>query len=178
MNWKKTHEKDCSINYSGSSGGMESEGAVRIFERSIPTRGLKYTTFVGDGDSSTYQVVSQHMKDKYGSRYEVKKEECLGHVQKRMGNALRNFVRDMKGKELNYGKTVGGAGCLTKNRIDSLQRYYGNAIRENAGALITKRQQKEQLLQTRKAKQQSQVNENLMLINQKMIFLKLSCLCL
>ena len=37
---------------------MESAGAVRIFERSIARRGLKYTTFVGDGDSSIFQVLS------------------------------------------------------------------------------------------------------------------------
>ena len=136
IDWKENHRENCLINYSGSSGGMESEGAVRIFERSIARRGLKYTTFVGNGDSSTFQAVSQRMKKKYGSRYDVKKEECLGHIQKRMGNALRNLTRDMKGKKLDDGKTVGGAGRLTKNKIDALQRYYGKAIRENADTSV------------------------------------------
>ena len=71
---------------------MEAEGAVRMFSRSISTRHLKYITFVGDGDSSTYQVVKEAMNEKYGSRYSVQKEECLRHVQKRMGNALRSMV--------------------------------------------------------------------------------------
>ena len=40
-----------------------------------------------------------------------------------MGNALRNLVRDMKGKKLADGKTVGGKGRLTHDRIDSFQSF-------------------------------------------------------
>ena len=38
--WKASH--NCKINHKGSSGSMETVGAVRIFERSVATRGLKY----------------------------------------------------------------------------------------------------------------------------------------
>ena len=36
-----------------SAGSMETARAVRIFERSLATRELKYTKMLGDGDSST-----------------------------------------------------------------------------------------------------------------------------
>ena len=133
--WKEKHEPVCQINFEGSSGGMEGAGAAEIFKRSIKKRGLKYVTFVGDGDSDTFKVVKDEMEKVYGTRYPVKKEECIGHVQKRMGNALRNLLKDMKGKKMSDNKTIGGRGRLTKERIDSIQRFYGNAIRANCGYL-------------------------------------------
>ena len=41
--WKAKHKSSCQISYEGSSGGMEGSGAVNIFQRSITSRGLKYT---------------------------------------------------------------------------------------------------------------------------------------
>jgi len=37
------------------------------------------------------------MAAKYGDKYTVVKE-CVGHVQKRMGTALRKYKKDMKGR--------------------------------------------------------------------------------
>ena len=116
--WEEKHSNICQINYEGSSGGMEGDGALKIFERSISERNLKYTTFVGDGDSDTYKVVRDGIAKIYGGRYKVIKEECIGHIQKRMGNALRTYKRDGKGKKLADGKTIGGKGRLTKERIN------------------------------------------------------------
>ena len=134
-NWKAKHEHLCQINYQGSSGGMEGAGAIKIFQRSIANRGLKYTTFVGDGDSDTFKVVCEEIDKLYGKRYKIVKEECIGHIQKRMGNALRALLKDMKGRKMSDNKTIGGKGRLTKERIDSFQRFYGNAIRANSGNL-------------------------------------------
>ena len=129
--WKRKHELTCYINCEGSSGGLEGKGAVNIIKRSIKNRGLKYVTFVGDGDSDTFKVVHDEMTRLYGERYQVRKEECIGHIQKHMGNALRTLLRDMKGQKMSDGRSLGGKGRLTKERIDSFQRYYGNAIRRN-----------------------------------------------
>ena len=52
--WKEEHQPKCEINHHGSSEDMEATAAVEIFSRSISLRKLKYTTFVGDGDSSSY----------------------------------------------------------------------------------------------------------------------------
>ncbi len=131
--WKKAHQSNCRLNFEGSSGSMEGVGASSIFKRSIETRKLKYTTFVGDGDSDTFKVVRECMQSIYGSRYSVEKEECIGHIQKRMGTALRKLVKDMRGKRLEDGKNVGGKGRLTDVKVNQLQRYYGRAIRSNVG---------------------------------------------
>ena len=133
--WKMVHDKKCNINYYGSSGGMEGAGAVAIYKRSIKMRKLKYTKFVGDGDSDTFKIVREEMEKVYGSRYLVQIEECVGHVQKRMGNALRKYVKDMKGKKLLDDKSVSGKGRLTQLKIDRIQRNYGEAIRKNTGSL-------------------------------------------
>ncbi len=86
--WKKAHKKNCEINHHGSSEEMEAVSAVDIFSRSIETRNLKYTTFVGDGNSSSFGWVKEALEKKFGTGYEIKKEECVGHVQKRLGTAL------------------------------------------------------------------------------------------
>ena len=58
---------------------------------------------------------------------EVQKKECVGHVQKRLGTALRKLKKEKKG--------LGGKGRLTDAMIDKLQNYYGIAIRSNTGNL-------------------------------------------
>ena len=59
----------------------------------------------------------------------------MGHVQKRIGTALRKYKKDMKGKKLEDGKGIGGKGRLTDKVVDKIQNYYGEAIRENPGNL-------------------------------------------
>ena len=50
------HENESQINHHvSSSAAMESTGAVSIFLWSI-NQGLRYTTFVSDGDSSCYGI--------------------------------------------------------------------------------------------------------------------------
>ena len=59
----------------------------------------------------------------------IKKLECVGHIQKRVGSRLRKL------KEKNKG--IGGKGKLTDKVINTLQNYYGMAIRNNTGDIIT-----------------------------------------
>ena len=40
--------------------------------------------------------------------YDVNKEECVGHIQKRLGTALRKLVTESKGIKLADGKGVSG----------------------------------------------------------------------
>ena len=81
-----------------SAESMEKEAAVEMFKRSIPLYNLKYTTYVGDGDSSSYGEVCDAMFKKYGDEYIVVKEDCVGHIQKRMGTNLRTLKKNSKGK--------------------------------------------------------------------------------
>ena len=83
-----------------------------MFSRSVEKRGLKYTTYVGDGDSSSYGKVAEAMEKIYGESYKIVKEDCIGHIQKRMGSNLRNYKKNMKSKKLCDGFGVGGRGPL------------------------------------------------------------------
>eukprot|EP00112_Aurelia_sp_Birch-Aquarium-sp1_P021080 Seg5580.2 transcript_id=Seg5580.2/GoldUCD/mRNA.D3Y31 product="hypothetical protein" protein_id=Seg5580.2/GoldUCD/D3Y31 len=133
--WFDEHKSHCQINHTGSSGNMETRGAIDLFSDSIDKRKLKYSQFVGDGDSSCYGSVAEAMRKKFDDSYTVTKEECVGHVQKRMGAALTKYKQDMKGTKLLDGKGVGGAGRLTLEIIKKIQNYYGFAIRQNSGNL-------------------------------------------
>ena len=85
--WKENHQATCQINHSVSSEEMEASAAVQIFVRSISNLQLKYTTFVGDGVSSSFGKLQEAMKATFGGKCVVEKGECVGHVQKRMGTA-------------------------------------------------------------------------------------------
>lgn len=112
----------CQCNFEGSSSKMETVGASRIFLRSQSKRQLQYTEYYGDGDSKGFDSV----KDAYGDN-SVKKLECIGHIQKRVGTRLRKLKSKSKG--------LSGKGKLTNTFIDRLQNYYGIAIRSNVGDL-------------------------------------------
>ena len=109
---------------------MEGAGAVEIFSRSIKNRSLIYHEYLGDGDTSSYKEVVE------SNPYEVfnivpTKLECVGHVQKRLGTRLRNKVKELKGTMT----PISGKGELTETIINSLQNFYGRAIRENTDQL-------------------------------------------
>lgn len=69
---------------------MEPHGAIILWKRSLDYN-LRYVTFIGDGDSKSYQNVCQEKP--YGSEYPVEKSDCIGYVQKRMGTALRKIKK-------------------------------------------------------------------------------------
>ena len=127
--WYRFHERDCNINYSGSAGGMEVRAAELLWERSVQ-RGFRYTTLLSDGDARTFK----HLCDLrvYGD-VELEKEECVNHVAKRLGTALRKLAT--QGKKA--GVTLGGhgRGKLTQRVITQLTQYYGNAVRAHSGDL-------------------------------------------
>ena len=129
--WKENHQEICTINHKGSSESMEKAGAVEIFLRSIETRHLVYNTFVGDGDTGSFASVRNACYEKYCAMYTVTKEECVGHIQKRMGSGLREYKRKMQSIKLSDNKSVGGTGRLTDRDIDKMQNNFGEAIRSN-----------------------------------------------
>ncbi|XP_068672674.1 uncharacterized protein [Montipora foliosa] len=121
--WRADHN-NCKSNYKGSAPAMEAEGADRIFRRSVITHKLRYAELYSDGDSKSFNKV----KDVYSAdSVQVVKQECIGHVQKRVETALRKLKKENPG--------LGGKGKLTDAIIDKLQNYYGIAIRSNIGDL-------------------------------------------
>ena len=126
--WYDIHIPNCQCNYSGSSPAMEMEAAKRMWERS-KSYGLQYTTMLSDGDAKTFTSLQQSKV--YGDNVDLVKEECINHIHKRMGTALRNLVAD----ERKRGTTIGGRkhGNLTAEKIERIARYYRNAILQNSG---------------------------------------------
>ncbi|GFX17250.1 uncharacterized protein TNCV_1064531 [Trichonephila clavipes] len=56
--WKILHVKECLKNHNGSAGMMETLGMVRIFQRSLSHRSVRYTSYIGDGDSKTFSYIT------------------------------------------------------------------------------------------------------------------------
>lgn len=128
--WYESHKSSgcCDKNYEGSSNAMEVYAANILWSRSIKECEMRYTTILSDGDAKTFL----HLKERniYGDEFEITKEECINHVAKRLGTALRNKVKECKMK----GISIGGKrkGSLTENIISRLSNYYRRAITDNA----------------------------------------------
>ena len=128
--WYEKHAPDCTINFGGSSGAMESDAGVEMWLRSIKKNNLRYKTYIGDGDSSSYGKVKDACLKAYpDGSYQVEKEECVGHIQKRMGSGLREYKKRKRGQKLADGRGVGGTNRLTESFMDRIQHNYGEAIR-------------------------------------------------
>jgi len=116
----ETHKENCHINHKGSSGKMEVDAMLEMFQRSQELYGVKYSNYIGDGDAKTFKAILDVKP--YGDNFTVVKSECVGHVEKRMGSRLRNLKKTDK---------LGGKGKLTDVLIKKLTKYYGLAIRRN-----------------------------------------------
>ncbi|XP_076621601.1 uncharacterized protein LOC143342005 [Colletes latitarsis] len=103
---------------------MEVDAVTEMFAASEEKYDIRYTNYIGDGDSKTYKGIVDSKP--YGD-ITVKKKECIGHVQKRMGAQLRKVKKENKG--------LGGRGKLTAKLIDELTVYYGLAIRKNSNSM-------------------------------------------
>ena len=128
--WEAGHAGECHINTHVSSPAMESSAVVSLWARSQQVRGLRYVGYIGDGDSKGYHNVVGSKP--YGEQGVVK-EECVGHVQQRLGKNLRDLKQRLTGQKLADGKQIGRDGRLTLGLMNSLQNYYAITIRENTG---------------------------------------------
>lgn len=100
--WYADHSKSgrCEKNYDGSSGAMEVHVANVLWKRSIDVSQMRYTEILSDGDSKTFLSLS---KSKIYDDKQIVKEECINHVAKRLGTALRNKVKEWKVKGVCLG---------------------------------------------------------------------------
>ena len=133
-NWMVKHKENCPKNFDGTSNAMEVECAVRLWRRSIEKLKLRYTVMLCDGDSKAYDKISE--MEIYGREKQVAKEECINHVSKRMGTALRKLIETSKAR----GESVSGRGKLTQEKVTKIQNYYGRAIKDNTSDLSVLKQ--------------------------------------
>jgi hypothetical protein len=54
-----TGKHQCVLNFEGFSGGMESAGVPKLFQRSVQNYGVWYTKYLGDGDSIGFLKVTE-----------------------------------------------------------------------------------------------------------------------
>lgn len=120
--WKESHV--CQKNTNAKSGQMEVEAALLLFRRSVARNDLRYTNIVCDGDSRTFLALCE---DKTYGFIPFTKEDCINHVKKRMGSALRALVAKSR-----KDQPIGGRGGLTQDLIKKLTNYYGMALRRHS----------------------------------------------
>ena len=124
--WVQKHANNCSKNFEGSAGAMEVETALRLWRRSVAQHKFRYRTMLCDGDSKSFDaVVAENV---YGD-LKIEKEDCINHVSKRMGTALRNLVQCCKAEKV----SISGKGKLTQEKMRKIQNYYGRAIKDYSG---------------------------------------------
>ena len=111
------HKPTCPANFSGTSQAMEGSAAVEIWKRSVDKNKLVYSTYVGDGDSSSFKNLLN--SNPYQGIEAVRKEECLGHVQKRL-------KKHLKKKSSSYSKLAAG-------KVERVGQLYALVVCQNRG---------------------------------------------
>ena len=80
----------CYKNWDESSSAMETQAILEGFQQSEQVHGLRYTSFIGDGDSSVYPTLIQEVPN-YGRA--IKKLECANHACKCYRSSLEQLVQ-------------------------------------------------------------------------------------
>ena len=124
----KPHE--CAANWTSSAPAMEKTIIAEGFKES-ESHGLRYTIFIGDGDSSTFHAVRTQVS--YGKL--VKKMECANHCTRNYTTKLYKIHKDTK----SYPKSNGGleARRLLEGSIHILKNLARSTIHKNAEFLST-----------------------------------------
>lgn len=73
---------------------MEVQGALDIFRNSVTAYNVRYTKYLGDGDSKSYQAVQE--LNPYGENVSIDKLECIGQ----MGTSKKEWAPDCEGLRL------------------------------------------------------------------------------
>ncbi|GFU83928.1 hypothetical protein TNCV_3852501 [Trichonephila clavipes] len=66
---------------------MEVAGALSIFQRSQSLYNVRYTKYLGDGDSKAFTSIVENKV--YGEHCSVEKLECIGELRLPLTNASR-----------------------------------------------------------------------------------------
>ena len=94
---KETHH--CFKNWDASEPDIILEG----FMEAEQVHGVRYTRFIGDGDSSVHSTLLQSVP---GWRHAIKKLECANHCCKCYRGALEKLVQDNPSYKGNGGLSI------------------------------------------------------------------------
>ena len=106
---------------------MEVHASKIMWARSVMKHNMRYTIVVSDGDSTSFNAVYEMRP--YGPDCIIEKEDCINHVCKRPGTALRNLVADASKRKITLGGR--GEGRLMQNVIRRLSIYFTRAVWSN-----------------------------------------------
>ena len=106
----------CFRNWEGSSSAMESDIIVEGFKISEEKHGIRYTSFIGDGDSSVYSSLVKALE--WG--YSITKIECANHSLKCFRSSLEHMVCE--------NPSYKGKNKLTENMRKRLTKSARSAI--------------------------------------------------
>ena len=84
-------EHECIKNWDGSSSSMEPDIILEGYRVAEKQRGLRYTNFIGDGDSSVHTAIISGVP---GWGHAITKQECANHAIKCYRSVLENLVKD------------------------------------------------------------------------------------
>ena len=108
---------------------METDILVEGFIEAERVHGVRYTKFIGDGDSSVYPTLIQRVPE-WG--HAIRKLECAKHACKCYRGALEKLVQDNPSYKGSGGLTqkmqkrlVSAARCAIKMRSTELDRKVG-----------------------------------------------------
>ena len=108
----------CFRNWNASSSEMETDIIVEGFIEAERVHGVRYTQFVGDGDSSVYPTLIQQVPE-WG--HAIRKLECANHACKCYRGALEKLVQD--------NPSYKGSGGLTERMRKRLVSAARGAIK-------------------------------------------------
>ncbi|GFV57953.1 uncharacterized protein TNCV_3687901 [Trichonephila clavipes] len=72
--WQKGHADECDKNFDGTSGAMEMHAALIMWRRSISDCQMRFVSMLSDGDSKTFQFLSDNKI--YGSDIKLKRKSA------------------------------------------------------------------------------------------------------
>ena len=90
--------------------GYSTGNVIDIIIKSGCCKACEYGSYIGDGDSKTFAGL---LKSEPYKNFEMRKKECIDHVQKRMGFGLRNLKKKVHG--------LGGKGKI-HNSLEKMKK--------------------------------------------------------
>src|SRR5699024_10051892 len=119
----------------GSSGGMEAEGALMIVKEIFERHGVRVTQYLGDGDSRAFKYCQEEAL-KISQDWIMVKLECVNHVAKRIYynlNVRKGELRNVNVDPESAKTGIGGKNLLTDLAMKKIQSYYSWIIHSSNG---------------------------------------------
>ena len=122
--WLLEHKysKQCKKNYEGSSGSLERASIHIFFKCSIQKLKLIHISLLGDGDTKSIEELN--LNKHFGPHITVTKEECVGHIAKRLYTRLKYLGQKGAVHERRKKVRLSSKNGLTKLKDASFDYFF------------------------------------------------------